>query len=65
MYVYLNQPETKTLFNVPQDIVFVTDPQVSEKLDDDIMQSQASKMELLLENVRVLLYQVIYYTSIC
>lgn len=58
MNTFLNQVDTKKMLNVPQDVPFGTDPQVSQKLYDDVMQSQADKFPLLLENIRVLLYQV-------
>lgn len=54
---FMNQADTKKMLNVPQDVTFATDSQVSQKLYDDVMQSQADKFPLMLENIRVLLYQ--------
>ncbi len=54
---YLNLPETKRMLNVPDNIPFVTDAEVSQKLYDDVMKSQADKFPYLLERIRVLLYQ--------
>jgi vitellogenic carboxypeptidase-like protein len=57
MDVYLNQPEAKKMLHVPQDVPFMTDAQVPTKLYDDVMQSQKDKFPLMLERIRVLLYQ--------
>ena len=60
---FLNLPETKAMLHVG-DNSYGTDAQVSDALYDDVMQSQADKFPLLLENIRVLLYQVGTY-KIC
>lgn len=58
MDVFLNQPDAKKMLHVPQDVPFLTDELVRTKLYDDVMQSQKDKFPLLLERIRVLLYQV-------
>lgn len=60
MDVYLNQAKAKEMLHVPLDIPFATDELVRTKLYDDVMQSQKDKFPLLLERIRVLLYQVLW-----
>lgn len=57
MDAYLNTAEAKAMLNVPSEVHFGTDDLVSERLYDDVMQSQADKIPFLLERIRVLLYQ--------
>ena len=54
---YLNLPDTKRTLNVPEEWPFATDAEVSKKLYDDVMKSQADKFPYLLERTRVLMYQ--------
>ena len=58
MDLFMNLPDTKKMLHVPLDVPFLTDDLVSTKLYEDVMQSQMDKFPLLLERVRVLLYQV-------
>jgi vitellogenic carboxypeptidase-like protein len=57
MAAFFNRADTKALLGVPQDVPYGTDAGVSAALFDDIMQSQADKVPVLLRSLRVLLYQ--------
>lgn len=65
MNVYLNDPATKQRLHVPADKPFLTDAQVSQRLYDDVMQSQLFTFPSMLKNMRVMLYQVIHLPIFC
>ncbi|GAB5356359.1 hypothetical protein AAMO2058_000283800 [Amorphochlora amoebiformis] len=54
---YMNLPETKELLNIPPNLVYKLDPRVYKALENDIMRSNAWKFPLILQSVKVLLYQ--------
>ena len=56
MALYFNMPQTREMLHVGN-ATWGTDDDVSTALYNDIMRSQADKLPLILENIRVLLYQ--------
>ena len=61
MDLFLNMNSTKDLLNVPYEYPFLTDATVGVALYDDVMMSQVHKIPYILQNIRVLLYQVCLY----